>query len=358
MRYRLAVVAVGAVCGAAGCSKASAAADANQVQDKAPPVKVATAPMEMRKMPTFLTLTGSVVANAESAVAANVAGRITATYVERGQPVQKGQPMLVVDAKAAGLQVAQATAQSQSAGAEVALAKQDCARADMLFARGAIPKAEYERQSTECKAKLFNATAMRAQSDLATKLAGDTVIRAPIDGVVGERRVNVGEYVTTSTIVATVVTVDPVRIQVSVPEEDVALVKPGQVLNVHVATYPNRDFPATVRFVSPNLRANTRDLVVEAESPNADLALKPGMFATVQLQVGEDDMLTVPTDAIADAGTVKRMFLAKDGAAFEVVVRTGVTSAGRIAVSEALPPGTPVILKPPATLRDGVAIAQ
>ena len=321
-----------------------------------PPVKVETGEVQHQKMPRFLTITGSVAADRQSEVAANVSGRVTATYVERGMPVKAGQPMAVVDSKAAGFQAAAAMAQSQAAQTQVSLAKQECDRADTLFGQGAIARSEFDRMKTQCTAQLYQANAAQANADLAGKLAGDTVIRAPIDGIVGERYVNVGEFVQPPTRVASVYAVDPVRVTLSVPEPAVALVKEGQTLDLEVSAYPGKAFPATVRFVSPNLRVNTRDLIVEASAKNPGLLLRPGMFAIARLSVGEDEQPTVPLDAIKIDGTTRRMFLARNGKAFELVVRTGVEKEGRIAVLEPLAAGDKVILKPPPGLQDGSSI--
>jgi RND family efflux transporter MFP subunit len=303
------------------------------------PVKVETGTVEHQKMPRYLTLTGSVYADRQSDIAANVSGRVTNTYVERGMPVKLGQVIAVVDSRAAGFQVAAAVAQSQAAQTQVQLAKQDCERADTLFGQGALAKSEYERLKTQCTSQLYTANAAQANADLANKAAGDTIIRAPFDGIIGERFVNVGEYVQPPTRVASVFAVNPVRVSLSVPEPAVSLVKEGQTLMLSVSSYPGRDFPATVRFVSPALRPNTRDLIIEASAKNDDLALRAGMFATAKLSIGEEEQPTVPTNAIRSEGTVKRMFLARGGQAFEVVVQTGVEKDGRIAVMEPLTAG-------------------
>jgi membrane fusion protein (multidrug efflux system) len=343
----------------AACSKpapAPSAAERAEASAEAKPVEVDTAPVSTQKMPKYLTLTGSVLADRQSEVAANVSGRVAATYVERGQPVKLGQVVARVDSKAASFQALAANAQSQAAETQVEQARQDCARADKLFEQGALPKSEYERQKTMCTAQLYNANAARAQADLAGKLAGDTIIRAPMDGIVGERYVNVGEYVQPPSRVVSIFSVKPVRVSISVPEPVVGQVREGQTLNVRVAAYPGKDFPAVVRFVSPTLRPNTRDLIVEAFAENADLSLRPGMFATVLLNVGEEVHATVPTEAIKADGTVRRLYLAKGNTAHELVVRTGVEKDGRIAVLEPLDNNDLVVVKPPPSLRDGSTI--
>jgi len=321
-----------------------------------PPVKVETALVEHQKMPRYLTLTGSVSADRQSDIAANVSGRVTNTYVERGMPVKLGQIIAVVDSRAAGFQAVAAVAQSQAAQTQVQQAKQDCDRADTLFSQGALAKSEYERLKSQCTAQLYQANAAQANADLANKAAGDTIIRAPFDGIIGERFINVGEYVQPPSRVASVFAINPVRVTLSVPEPAVALVKEGQALNLRVSSFPDREFLAIVRFVSPALRTNTRDLIVEATAKNADGSLRPGMFATARLSVGEEEQPTVPVSAIRAEGTVKRMFLARNGQAFEVVVQTGIEKDGRIAVLEPLSAGDKVIVSPPAGLQDGSSV--
>ena len=108
--------------------------------------------------------------------------------------------------------------------------------------------------------------------------------------------------------------------------------------------------------MSPALRAQTRDLLIEARADNKDGALRPGMFATALLLVGDEVQPTVPVEALRVEGTVKRLFLAREGQAFEMVVRTGVTKDGRVVVLEPLDDKTHVILKPPPGLQDGSTI--
>ena len=168
----------------------------------------------------------------------------------------------------------------------------------------------------------------------------------------------VGEYVQPPTRVASIYVVDPIRITVSVPEAAVGQVRAGQSLDIRVAAWPDRGFPATVVYLSPALRTSTRDLVVEARAANPDGALRPGMFATVRLDVGTDKLATVPEDAILEIGGATRVFTSKDGKANEIVVRTGAKKDGRIAVYETFEPGARVIRHPASTVHDGAAIVE
>lgn len=110
-----------------------------------------------------------------------------------------------------------------------------------------------------------------------------------------------------------------------------------------------------VKYLGAALRTDHPDLIVEAIVKNDDGTLRPGMFATVQLAAGDDELATVPTRAVAADGTVRRIFLARAGRGLRSGRRTGVTFRDRVAVYEKLSPGEAVILEPP-TLRDGAAI--
>jgi membrane fusion protein (multidrug efflux system) len=152
-------------------------------------------------------------------VAANVSGRVTATYVERGMPVKAGQVLAVVDSKAALASRRRRPWPSRRPRRRRSRWPSRNATAPTpSSARAPSPKSEYDRLKSQCTAQLYNANAAQANADLAGKLAGDTVIRAPIDGIIGERYVNVGEYVQPPTRVASVYSVNPARVSISVPE--------------------------------------------------------------------------------------------------------------------------------------------
>lgn len=339
-----------------GCGKSKDTTAAATPAKVAPAIAVQTGTVELRDMPKIVTLLGNVAADRQSEVAANVAGRVVLTPIERGQSVKAGEALVIVDSRAANLSASAATAQAELAATQSSQAAADCERAERLHAQGAMGQAEFDRQHTQCKAQQFQASAARAQAGLSSKLAADATVRAPFSGVIGERYVNAGEYVQPHTRIASMYTLDPVRITVSVPERGVSLVRTGVNLDIEVAAWPGRVFPATVEFVSPALRTMQRDLLIEARAANPDGALRPGMFATVQVSVGDEKLATVPFDAIRTDGDVRRLFLARDGHAFEMVVRTGVTRDGRIAVYEDLAADTLVIRQPSAELRDGALI--
>ena len=152
----------------------------------------------------------------------------------------------------------------------------------------------------------------------------DTTVRAPFAGLVAQRMVSTGDYVTRGMKVAEVVRVTPLRIELSVPEQFVASVTVGQSVAFTVDAYPDKQFAGTARYVSPALRADQRALTVEAVVPNANGELKPGMFATARIeQNAKTPAVLVPETAIRIVSGTGRVFVVKGDRAEERIVTTG-----------------------------------
>src|SRR5207253_7882751 len=109
--------------------------------------------------------------------------------------------------------------------------------------------------------------AARARVSMARKAAADTVVRAPFNGLVAQRLVSAGDYVTKGMKVAVVVRVNPLRVQLTIPEQFVSAVAVGQPVNFEVDAYPGRQFQGTMKFVNPALQADQRALTIEATVP-------------------------------------------------------------------------------------------
>src|ERR1700722_18140872 len=292
-----------------GCHRRDAAPAAARLHEAGAPVHVTTVAVVEKPMPEFLTLTGTLRANAESDVAADASGKVIATYVERGQPVKKGQTIVLVDGRSAALAATAAEAQSRVAQEQLDEARRDCGRVKHLLDTGAISQAEYDKQNSQCTSQQWSAAAADAQQRSASKLLGDANIRAPFDGYVGERYVSVGQYVQASTRVASVYAPDPLRLELTVPEASVGAVQQDMQVRFTVTAYGDQTFSGNVKYISPNLRESTRDLVIEAVVPNADLKLKPGMFAVARIELGVKPHTVIPKAALVTDDTGSRVFV-------------------------------------------------
>ncbi|MBN9167055.1 MAG: efflux RND transporter periplasmic adaptor subunit [Myxococcales bacterium] len=332
-----------------------AAAEVTSAKTEAP-IKVQVASVEQLPMPEHLVLTGTLRASQESEVAADAAGKVTATFVERGQRVKQGDTLAILDARGASISASAANAQSQLAKAQLEQAQRECERVKSLKETGAISQAEYDRVTSQCQTTQWSAAAAQAQQQNAQKIVGDSVIRAPFAGVIGERYVNVGQYVQPSTRVVTLYAPDPLRLELTVPEANVAGIKPEQSVVFTVSSYGDEKFTGTVKFVSPNLRPTTRDLVIEAFCPNADLKLKPGMFAVARLETAEKPQMAVPATALVKQADATRVFAVVEKRVEERIIQTGAERDGKVAVLGGLKAGEHVVVSPGTDVRDGAQV--
>jgi membrane fusion protein (multidrug efflux system) len=164
--------------------------------------------------------------------------------------------------------------------------------------------------------------------------------------------------VTKGAKVATVVRVDPLRLELTVPEQSVSLVKVGLPVKLTVDAYSGEQFEAKVRFVSPSLRADQRALTVEAVASNKDGRLKPGMFTTARIhQPDAAPALLVPATAIETVAGTSRVFVVKNNRIEERIVTTGETVGDRIEITSGLAKGESVASEPKGHFVDGQAVA-
>lgn len=334
---------------------ACAGADGTSSADVAPAVPVTTALAAERSTPETLPLTGELIASEEAHVSADTNGVVTSVRVQRGQHVNKGDVIATVDARVAQLNAEAASAQQALAEVQLTEAKTQCARAESLHAQGAMATSQYDLAMTQCKAQTEALQAASANASLAGTSLAKAQVRAPFSGRVGERLVDVGEFIAAAQPVISLYTDEALRVRFSVPERQAGSVAEGQVARFALTSAPDDWRESVVRFVSPALRAPARDLVVEAEV--SDVAgLKPGMFARIALEVGQAPHVAVPDAAVHTEGSVSSVYVVREGRAFQTVVRKGASAEGYTAVLTDLAVGDVVVVSPPDTLHDGALV--
>ncbi|MBK9164981.1 MAG: efflux RND transporter periplasmic adaptor subunit [Acidobacteria bacterium] len=166
----------------------------------------------------------------------------------------------------------------------------------------------------------------RAQVRIAEQAIADTVIRAPFSGFVSERPVAVGEFVSTATVVATLLRTNPINIEIQVAEADVPFVSMGRGVSLEVEAYSDRRFSGVVTAINPAVDAASRSAIVEASIENGDNALRQGMFATARInKEGGSVGVFVPKSAVYNhlPTASRRVFVIQDGLARLRTVQTG-----------------------------------
>jgi membrane fusion protein (multidrug efflux system) len=358
------------------------------------PVSIRAAQVESRSIDRFLRVTGSLAADEQADVAAETGGRVIGTPVERGTRVTAGAVLIRIspaeadatlreaDANAAQLEARLGLAAGQTfdavrvpdvlnAKASLDWAEAEFSRIKALLDQKVVSPAEYEQRLTQVQAArqqyqaALNAAqqsfrslqAARARVDLARKSAADTVVRAPFSGIVAERLVSTGDYVTRGMKIATVVRIDPVRVELTVPEQYLSLVTVGQLVRLTVDAYPEEVFTAKVRFVSPALKKDQRALTVEAVAQNADNRLKPGLFATALLQQpAAAPALLVPASAVETVAGTSRVYVIAGTKVEERIVTIGEKLGDRLELASGVKPGERVAANPRGKLADGARV--
>jgi RND family efflux transporter MFP subunit len=391
----LAAVLLGAPLVLPACSSADGkAADAATT---AVPTAVSIAPTAAVEQPItrFIRATGSLTAEEQADVAAEVAGRIIATPVERGTAVSEGAVLVRISPAEADAQAKEAEANAaqlearlgikpggsfevnavpevQNAKAAYDLAQNEFNRIKSLLDQQVVSQSEFDQRRTQMEAsrQQYEAArngaaqqfqmlqAARARVDLAHKSLADTTVRAPFTGLVAERLVSTGDYVTKGMKVAVVVRVNPLRIQLTVPEQFVSAMKAGAAVTFQVDAYPNRTFNGTVRYVSPALETNRRALTVEAVVPNQSGDLKPGLFATARIdQPEKSPAVLVPADAVQTTAGMSRVYVVNGDKVEERIVTTGQQVDALVEIATGLKAGEKVATKNLSQLFDGAKVS-
>ena len=330
---------------AAGCSKADTA-QARGRDASARPIKVETVKEETMKR--AVELVGTLAAVDQVTISSEADGKVSRILADLGDRVKAGQTLVQVDREkqqynfdqqraslekalaqlgapdAQHLPEAEQTPDVQKAAADLAQAKQAHDRASQLFKRTLVPQQTLDDAATTLQSRqasyelsLQNAKNLRASiqaSEASMKLADrqlrDTEIRAPFDGIVEKRLVNLGELVKTQMPVMAIVRVDPLKVIAEIPEKMAPWIKQGQPVQLRVDAYPEQTFSGKVSRISPAVNAATRAFPFEALVPNQDATLKPGTFARVHIESAKvDTVLTLPYTTLQYRYGVNRVFV-------------------------------------------------
>jgi membrane fusion protein (multidrug efflux system) len=342
---------------ATGCRRSEAESAHEAKPEAAPPIAVKQAEAQTLKVPRTLVLSGSLIGSEEAKVAAGAAGKVVQTFVERGSVVRKGAVLVKLDARALGAQAQEAAAQAESAKTQEAQAKLDCARTEQMLAKGAISKADYDKAHTACESTKWSVSAAEARKTLTAEALHDTEIKAPFSGMVIERFVTAGEYVRVDSPVVSLVDVDALRVELTVPEADVVSIKRGMGVDFHTAANDNGPaYHGTIRYIGPSVRAQTRDAIVEAAIENPGHDLRPGMFVTAKLALGEQSLPAVPASAVRADGNLRHVFTVTEGRLEDHLVQVDEARAGLVPVVNGIKSGDRVVVDVTAEMRDGAKV--
>ena len=271
-------------------------------------------------------------------------GRIIELLFTEGQFVANGRPLVRIDD-------AMPRAQAERAKADRDLAVQQLARVRRLREQNASTPADLERAEASARSAEAALGILELQIER-------SIVRAPFGGVVGQRFVSAGDYVTSATPLLTLQTVDPQRAVIEVPERHAVSLRRGQTVEFTVAAEPGRIFRAQVDFIDPVVQDANRTIVVKGRARNADGVLKPGMFIEARLATAtRADAVVVPEDAIQPLRTTNVVWAVVDGMASRRVVQLGTRSQGFVEVLSGVAPGEVVVVGGLERMAEGMPLA-
>jgi membrane fusion protein (multidrug efflux system) len=229
--------------------------------------------------------TGEFISPVRSELSPKLPGRVARLYVQEGSHVRRGQPVLELESDYTRLHLQSANAEVARAKAMLDEAARDLERKKGLIAKDSIPKATYDRSQAMFEQAQAVHQAAAAQAALLRQQVGDATLRSPVDGIVAEKRTDVGARLGDGGVAFVVVQLSPLKLRFEVPERYLGRIKAGDRVTASVDPYPNEKFEGTVKTIGGVIDPRTRTMFAEAEFANRDGRLRPGLFARVETKL-------------------------------------------------------------------------
>jgi len=343
---------------ACGGVDAGAGAPAPQTVETAA-VTVATAVATEKAMPIVVRATGTFVADESSDVTPQTSGSVIETPVGVGDLVKAGQTIVRLDERNAALDLNHAQAGLEQAEAQAQNAKVEAARHAELVESGDISRSAYEKLTTQLAVVQAGVAQARARVASAEKARQDTTIKAPFAGHVSARPVAVGEYVTTSSRVATIVRIDPIKLALQVPEGQAAQLRPGMPVRAEVSAYPGTIFEGAVSARNVAIDPNSRAMTIEVTFRNRDSRLAPGMFGNAEVLLpATAHAMYVPQQAIRPFanGESSVVYVIEGDTARVRIVQPGQAEGGLVRIDTGIEAGAIIATSNLDKLFDGAVV--
>lgn len=326
-----------------------------------PPISVAVATATEQPWQARLPTVGTLTALQGVDLSLEIAGTVTDVQFQSGQKVKAGQPIVQLDS-------AVEKALLETAMADLGLSTVNYNRGSQLVGSQAISKGEFDRLLAIMKKD--QATVNQLKASLAKKR-----ILAPFSGTIGIRQVDVGDYVASGTMIATLQDLSSLYVDFFVPEQSIPKIGIGQSVQVIVAAYPKETFPGTISAINPKVENTTRNVQVRATLANPDGKLLPGMFASLQVLLPDPQpRIVVPESAITYTLYGNSLYVvaqkkAEDGSvvkddkgqpvliAERRFIETGERRDGRVMVTKGVQNGEKVVTAGQIKLDNGAHIA-
>ena len=315
---------------------------APEQSQSAGPMEVNAVVVAPRTFSNTITLSGSVEPNEQVQIRSEVSGIVRALTFREGSAVQKGQVLLRIDDSELQAHLIQAQSSEK-------LAEDNEKRARLLLEKEAISQQEYDVAHADYESA-------KAQTELIRAQIAKTTVRAPFSGKIGLRSISEGEYLTPSTVVANLLSINPVKILFSVPEKYSGQINMGQGLTFSVSGSETK-YHAEIYAIEPGVDAATRTISIRAIADNPEEQLFPGAFARIELPLDHtENAVLVPTEAVIPVQNGKQVFLLKDGKAAARPVEAENRTSKDVLIIDGVAIGDTVLTSGIMSLTDGMAV--
>ncbi len=315
-----------------------------------------------------VALTGSLKPKNSVDVNPRIAGRLVRLTIDTGQAVARGALIATIEddeinqqieRSKASISVVDATIGQREAefrNAQVELERNQKLVAEGIISRTVLDALETRHQVAQSQLTLARAQRRQSEAELRelTIRQGQTRVFSPLSGVVAKRHVDVGAMLSSGTPIVTVVSLNPMVIEATASERDIARIRPGTTVKVTVDSLPNQQFTGRVLRISPLLDPSTRNGIVEIEIPNRNQMLKGEMFARIELNLGSKRETTLlPRDALVYRGDQPGVYTVEKDVAKFLPVETGLTQGDKVEVLQGLKVGDVIVTRGSNLIKDG-----
>ena len=290
-----------------------------------------------------LVVTGSILPSESIELKTEVSGKISGIFFQESQPVRKGQRLLKIDDD-------ELVAQLEKQKYNKKLFEDNEYRQRKLLEKEAISQEEYDNALNRLRTTTADIKVLEAQ-------IAETEVIAPFDGFIGFRYVSPGAYISPATVIATVYSLDPAKIEFSVPARYASRVYIGSPIVFRQENDPELSFKGEVYAIEPQIDPTTRTLKIRSKTPNTNGKLIPGQFVSIELILEHlDSALLVPTQAVIPVQDGAKVYVASKGKAKEVMVTAGDRTESKLEILSGLQPGDTVLTSGILQLRQGMGI--
>lgn len=337
-----AAAAAGPAGASGGSSSAGRGARGNGGARGAAGIAVIAQKVEAQLLSDETEALGTAKSNEAVDITAKATNRVVELHLREGEFVKQGDVLVEFDGTEARANLAAAEAVARDTQSQYQ-------RGKLLFQTKALSESDL----VQLEAKMLNS---RSAVEAAQARVNDTVIRAPFGGRIGLRNTSVGSLVTPGQVITTLDDVNVIKLDFSVPETFLAVIREGEALDARSATYPGTVFRGKVASIATRVDPVSRSVTVRALLDNRDHRLKPGMFMTVRLKQPAARVVMVPEQALVPEGDVQSVYVLDGDVARKVNVELGRRRPGQVEVVKGLSVGDSIVVEGGEKLRDGARV--